>query len=184
MVINKNNLSIAIHCGTKPVQGYATDVLYVTETGTLAVNGPYSVAVSAIASEPGDNVGCMTVEAAQSLSVIGVTNVSPSLVTPLVANKIPPTETLIANKPVLFEMFINANILAEIVKSAIDFDAKGVLRLQFTGQHEPVRIDCRDMATGQTWEALLMPRTPGIDTERFEEISDFDKAMIEARRLG
>jgi hypothetical protein len=169
MVINNNNLSISIHCGNKPVAGYASDVLYVTESGTLALNGPYSVAVSALQKEPGDNVGCMTVEIANSLSVIDATNVSPSLVTPLVADKIPPTDKLVADKPVLFEMFINANILAKIIQSAIDFDSKGVLRLQFVGQHEPMRIDCRDMATGQRWEAFLMPRIPQLDAARFAE---------------
>lgn len=205
MVINNNNLSIAIHCSPKPVQGYATNNLYVTETGTLAVEGTYSIAVSALQKEPGDIVGCLTVDVANSLSVIEATNVSPSLVTPLVADKLPPTDTLLAGKPVLFEMFINANILARIVQSAIDFDDKGVLRLQFVGQHEPMRMDCRDTETGQTWEAFLMPRTPGIDESRFAEpdpcsewnvgdapipppvdpeMSDFDRAMAEAARLA
>jgi hypothetical protein len=43
MIINKHNLSIAEHCADKPIQGYATDVLHVTENGTLAVNRVYQI---------------------------------------------------------------------------------------------------------------------------------------------
>lgn len=167
MVINKNNLSIAIHCGDKTIAGYDSSVLYVTEKGTLALQGAYSIEVSAIQKEDGDNVGYITLEVAQALQNIDVTQITPALVTPLVSNTIPPTHTLLKDKPVAFEMFINANILAKIIQSAIDFDAKGVIRLQFVGQEDPVRLDSRDTFTGQTWEAFIAPRIPGLDRERF-----------------
>jgi hypothetical protein len=183
MVINKNNLSIADHCTKEPTKGHASNVLHITDKGTLVVRGPYSLFVSAIA--PGVT-GCITVAEAKALkSSIGAGNVTLSTVTTgVVTLKIPLAEEFQRQKPVIFEMSLNATELLAIAQSAVDFEGE-VVRMQFTGETDPIRMDARNLGTGQTWEALFMPCKPGANDFRYAEpeMSELDKAMAEAEAL-
>lgn len=170
MLLNKNNLSIGVHCTPKPVKGYASDVLHITEKGTLAVNGPYSVAVSALETHLVPAMGVMSAAAAaMTASLIGNEGIEIDPTTlPSATGHIPPTMQFFADKPPLFDIKLDTNLLLLLAKSAEEFGGN-VIRLQFTGVEDPVRIDTNNSA-GQTWEALLMPRTPGLkkDIERFK----------------
>jgi len=175
MVINKHNLSIAEHCAPAPVRGYRGDMLHLTDTGTLAVNGPYSISVSAL--DTGAR-GAITVEKAKCLELLigdGLETLSTGDLDD-VTLKIPLYEKYLERKSPVFEMFIDADILAMLARQASVFGGKG-LRVEFTGELEPVRMSTRNAETGQTWEALVMPRTPGVDE------SDFDRAMRLAAAL-
>jgi hypothetical protein len=180
MKVNKNNLSIAAHCTDRPFSGFASDVLHLIEGGTLAVNGPYSIFVSAL--DTGVS-GCITVKIADSIrSKIGDEGFTISQGQLLdVAGKIPPTNKHLADKPVLFEIVIETERLAQMAQLAVEHGGKAI-RFRFTGEEDPVRLDTRNMETGQRWEALVMPNREGT----FEEIflaNDFDNALLKAAAL-
>lgn len=208
MVINKFNLSIADLCTLLPLQGNASDVLHVTEAGTLAVNGPYSVSVSAVQKEDSDVTGVVTKECARTLS----NRIHPTDVQPI-NGLFPLNPKYQIEKPVLFETCITPRFLLLLAQHFADFEGKAV-RLRFTGPNDPIQLESRNPTTHQRMEALLMPRLPGIDKESFadpapkcadgcqyskdvdmwpehrcsgecqRELSDFEKALQMAAALG
>jgi hypothetical protein len=159
MLLNKFNLSISKNCTPEPVAGNATNVLHITEKGTLISRGPYSLSVSAILAHKSNAQGVMSPDVAQmTADVIGedTIEVDPAALPPH-DGKFPLHPKFLDKKPVIFEIEIDTRSLFQLAQAAKDFEG-GHLRLQFTGESDPVRIDTRNAATGQTWEALMMPR--------------------------
>lgn len=199
MKINKHNLTIAEHCASKELSGYLTNGLQFNKTGTVAINRCYSVSVSALEVAPGEPTGCITPTAAASMAenlIDGILDVDVKAL-PLMKGTAPIIK-LPAN-PVQFEMTLSANFLVKLAQSARDFTGPedAIVRIQFTGASDPVRLDARNTTTGQKWEALVMPRQRGSDIERFTErapvpppppppaepANDFDAAMAAAQKL-
>lgn len=160
--------------------GYASDVVHLIEGGTLAVNGPYSIFVSAL--DTGVS-GCITVQNANSIrSKIGDGSVTVSqsqLVD--ITGKVPPTNKHLSDKPVLFEIVIEAERLVQMAQLAVEHGGRAV-RFRFTGEKDPVRLDTRNMETAQRWEALVMPQREGTFEESFLA-NDFDNALLTAASL-
>lgn len=159
MLLNKFNLSISKHCTSVPLQGNATDVLHITQNGTLISRGPYSVFVSAAEKHQSNAQGIMTPAAAQmTADLIGddTIEVDPAALEKH-DGKFPVHPKFLDKKPVIFEIELDTRSLLQLAQEAKDFGG-GPIRLQFTGESDPVRIDTRNATTGQTWEALMMPR--------------------------
>lgn len=159
MLLNKFNLSIGKHCTSAPVSGNATDVLHVTENGTLISRGPYCLMVSAVEKHGSNAQGVMAPTVAQmTLDVIGdeTIEIDPSALLQH-EGKFPVHPKFLDKKPVIFEIEIDTRSLLQLAQEAKDFEG-GPIRLQFTGVSDPVRLDTRNSVTGQTWEALMMPR--------------------------
>lgn len=159
MLLNKFNLSISKHCTDAPLDGNATNVLHVTQNGTLISRGPYSVFVSAVGKHESNAQGIMTANAAlMTADVIGedTIEVDPAAL-PSHEGKFPVHPKFFDKKPVIFEIEIDARSLMQIALEAKAFES-GAIRLQFTGESDPVRLDTRNAKTGQTWEVLMMPR--------------------------
>lgn len=181
MRINRHNLTLVQHCASKVLQGTITNGLQFTKTGTTAVNGAYSVAVTALAADDKEPYpGCITKEAAQALLVdIPAEGKEVRLASLKFIDGVPPVVKWPAPVAPAFEIYLNADFLLKLAQSVCDFteprakdkDGKeqdAVVRIQFVSQTEPVRMDARN-SSGQTWEALLMPRKPAHDAERFAE---------------
>lgn len=159
MLINKFNLSISKHCTSDPVNDNATDVLHITEKGTLICRGPYSVFVSAVEKHQSNGQGIMSPAAAQmTAEVIGedTIEVDPAAL-PSHEGKFPVKPKFFDKKPVIFEIELDTRSFLQLAQEAKSFEG-GAIRLQFTGESDPVRLDTSNATTGQTWEALMMPR--------------------------
>lgn len=175
MRINRHNLTIVQHCASKVLQGTITNGLQFTNKGTTAVNGVYSVAVTALRVDEGEpHPGCITREDAKAMLVdIPAGGKDIKLAGLKFIDGIPPVPKWPA-KPPAFEIFLSAEFLLRLAQSVCDFseprekDTDAVVRIQFISQTEPVRMDARN-SSGQTWEALLMPRKPGYDDAGFAE---------------
>lgn len=171
MKINKHNLTIVEHCATKELNGYLTNGLQFNKTGTVAINRCYSVAVSALQVAEGEPRGCITPESARELlKEMGDGERHIVLSAAKFMKGIPPVVKLPENPPI-FEMTLSANFLLKLAQSARDFTGPedAIMRIQFTGPADPVRLDARNSRTGQKWEALVMPRIAGEDAARFAE---------------
>lgn len=159
MLLNKFNLSISKHCTSEPIVGNATNVIHLTENGTLISRGTYSIFVSAVCKHKSNAQGIMSPDVAQmTADIIGddTFEVDPSIL-PQHEGKFPVHPKFFDKKPVIFEIEIDTRSLLQLAQEAKAFEG-GHLRLQFTGEADPVRIDTRNAMTGQTWEALMMPR--------------------------
>lgn len=183
MKINRHNLTIVTHCAPDNLQGHITNGLQFTESGTTATNGCYSVAVTALQTDPKEPLGCITPsEVGDILGVIGAGDWNVPLAdTSYIEGKRPRVD-LIPRKPAKFEIYLNAEFLLKLAQSARDFATPGedpIVRIQFTGADEPARMEARNTVTGQTWEALVMPRRPDTEAKRFAGASAAD---IEAQR--
>lgn len=171
MLINKHNLTIVEHCASKELSGYITNGLQFTKTGTMAINRCYSVAVSALKVVDGEPHGCITREDADALlkATLDQTELALSNLR-YMKGKSP--KIILPEKPALFEITLSANFLLKLAQSVRDFtgpEEDAIVRVSFTGQAEPIKMDARNTATGQKWEALLMPRVEGEDAARFAE---------------
>jgi hypothetical protein len=127
------------------------------------------------------------VEAAKDL-LERIGNNSWTIMPKQVAGKTPQVNRILTDQPVLFETIIDAGLLLKLAQSVMEFEGE-IIRIQFTGRANPLRLDTRNTATGQRWEAHLMPREPGVDDPRFVEpaepsMSDFDRAILEAEKLA
>lgn len=175
MIINRYNLSISKHIAPNAIDGFITNGLQFNETGTIAINRCYSIAVSALQVTEGEAVGCVSSQTVANLEArvgegITAANVDVNVKgLARLAGKRPIIK--LPEKPVLFEMTLSANFLLRIAEAARDFSGPehAILRIQFTGQDDPVRMDARNDMTGQKWEAILMPRQSGTDTAWFAE---------------
>lgn len=179
MVINKNNLSIAKFTTDLPERGHASDVLHITDNGTLVVNGPFSIAVSALKKEVSDITGVVTKDHALTLG----NTITPSDIQPL-GQAFPIDEKYRVEKPAKFEVFLDANILSTVAHYIQEFGGK-VVRIRFTGEKMPAELEARN-ADGQRVHALIMPRTSGVDFPAFVEPTvetDFERAMRLAAAL-
>jgi hypothetical protein len=159
MLLNKFNLSISKHCTAMPLNGNATDMLHITENGTLISRGPYSVFVSAVSKHQSNAQGVMSPAAAQmTADVIGddTIEIDPNAL-PHHEGRFPVHPQFLGEKPVIFEIEIDTKSLLQLAQEAKDFEG-GPIRIRFTGINDPVRLDTRNATTGQTWEALMMPR--------------------------
>jgi hypothetical protein len=192
MRINKHNLTIAEHCAAKQLDGFVTNGLQFTKTGTRAINRCYSVAVSALETANGESTGCIFPVTAKGLEEqAGDGDITVDIgKLPLIKGTAP--IITLPDNPVRFEMTLSANFLLKLAQSVVNFTGPedAVVRVQFTGPSDPVRLDARNSKTGQKWEALVMPRIAGSDVERFAEPvpappapepipeeSEFDKAL-------
>lgn len=192
MRINKHNLTIAEHCAPKQLDGFITNGLQFTKAGTRAINRCYSVSVSALETAESDKTGCIFPVTAKGLEEqAGDADITVDVAKLPLIKGVAPVITL-PNNPVQFEMTLSANFLLKLAQSAVNFTGPedAVVRLQFTGSSDPVRLDARNSKTGQKWEALVMPRIAGSDVERFADPvpplpppepipgeSEFDKAI-------
>jgi len=159
MLLNNFNLSIAKHCTSEPMDGNATNVLHITQNGTLICRGTYCVSVSAVEKHGSNAQGIMSPEAAQMTADIigdGTIEVDPAALEKH-EGKFPVHPKFLKEKPVIFEIEIDTRSLLQLAQQAHEFNGK-VMRLQFTGQSDPVKLDTSNAATGQTWEALMMPK--------------------------
>lgn len=181
MKITRNNLTIVEHCTDKPLSGFLTNGLQFTKTGTLVINRCYSVAVSALETADGEATGCISSETVKDL--MGRMGNDPNTIDinklPLMRGSAPVVK--LPDNPVQFELTLSANFLLKLAQSVRDFTGpeEAIVRIQFTGKADPVRMDARNTKTGQKWEALLMPRAPGTDNERFAEQLQQAKARQE-----
>lgn len=183
MRINRHNLTIVTHCAADNLQGCITNGLQFAESGTTATNGCYSVTVSALQTDPKDPMGCITPEeAGDILGAIGDGDWNVPLAdTGFIEGKRPRVD-LIPRKPAKFEIFLNASFLLKLAQSACDFATPGedpIVRIEFSGADEHARLTARNTLTGQTWEALVMPRNPVAEAKRFAGATP---AEIEAQR--
>lgn len=172
MKINRHNLTIVSHCAPEVLQDRITNGLEFSESGTSVTNGYYSVSVSALEVGKNEPLGCITPEDAdQLLADMGKADDANLTLEDMhyIKGKRPRVD-LIPRKPALFEIYLNAEYLLKIAQSARDFATPGedpIIRIQFTGNDEPARLDARNTVTGQTWEALVMPRRPDTEAKRF-----------------
>lgn len=210
MLINRHNLEIFAHCAKEPdSKGRQINNLQITGNGTVVTNGYYSVAVSAVESNPldtpvhispesarvllealGDREGSFELGIAEMRLQIGKTTHRADLV----EAKFPLIEGYKAADTPIFETVISVDYLLAIAQALASFRGE-LARISLFGPAEPVRIDSRNLATGQKLEAFIMPRKPGYDKHRFEPPAtpepqaaapvedDFSKAMAEAAKL-
>lgn len=175
MRINKHNLTIVSHCASKDMQGRITNGLQFTDKGTIAINGAYAVSVTALQVVDKEPVPlCVNPEYVKELLKDMKPEGADISISDLPRMAGSPARILKENKPAAFEIYLNADFLLKIARSVRDFceptpDEDSVVRIQFTGENEPVRMEARNIWTGQKWEAILMPRKPAIDAERFVE---------------
>lgn len=186
MLINKHNLTIAEHCASESNKSFITNGLQFTKTGTLAINGSYSVSVSALHTSDDEIIGCVALETVKDMktqATAGDIEIKTASL-PFMKGRAPKVEA--PDNPVKFEITLNSAFLLTLAKSACDFDEDSILRIQFTGDNDPVRMDARNTKTGQKWEAYLMPRKPGKDAERFagQPVDDLAAALAEAQKLA
>lgn len=172
MKINRHNLTIVSHCAPNDHEKYITKGLQFNDQGTIAINGAYSVAVTALQVIDKEAVpACVTPEHIGDL----LKNINPEGEDISVAH-LPrmagtPAEIKWKRKPAAFEIYLNADFLLKLSQTLCEFceptpDADSIVRIQFTGNKEPVRMDARNTRTGQKLEVLLMPRDPAKEAQR------------------
>lgn len=158
MKINKHNLEIAKHCAKESIRGFATNVLHFTKTGTFAACRCFAIWVTALKVEPNDVLNSMPARDALAC----VQNDDPfDIVTyflgPNVVGEFPDLSRY-EGKPVAFTINMDAEYLLALAQAAVDFGG-GVVRIEFTAPDAPARWHTSN-ASGQKWEALLMPFQP------------------------
>jgi len=206
MLITRQNLAICSHCAKKPDEkGRAINNLQITGNSTIVTNGYYSIAISALESSDFGSPVLISPENASALllglgdregrlergiSEVRLTAGKTTHRADIAEGKFPILEGFKAEEPSSFEFVFEVHYLLALAQSLADFDGD-IARIQFFGPMEPIRIESRNIATGQKWEALLMGRRPGADKARFkddppppaEPQDEFSRAMAEAAKL-
>lgn len=210
MLVNGHNLEIASHCASVPdKKGRLVNHLQLTGAGTVATNGYYSVAVSALEKDEdfgspvfiskasaqgfGATLGNESGELKVGISEVILKSQGKSYRSDLVKGKFPDLTNFKENEPAL-EMCIDVRYLLAIAQSLSNFQGD-VARIRFFGPTDPIRFDSRNVTTGQKWEALLMGMKPGYYKDRFADDEEtepakpipvedeFSRAMAEAAKL-
>ena len=184
MLINKKNLEIVSHCAAESERGYLTQGLQFTGNGTVATNGYYSIAISALEKNPDiRNHSVVSQADAQTLLLLAGENnkieveMLPNLVRSLGVEmetlkdgKIPWLDGWKDGLPVSQQIDIDVNYLLALVQAAITFGGK-MLRIRFApNSTEPIRLDTINTETKQKFYGLLMPLGPGANDKAFGTI--------------
>lgn len=195
MLINRNNLAIAALCAKDAIRGFSTNVLRVTSQAATATNNAYAVSVSTLGGKEGPTKYIDPKQALEMKSAINIETgeeleslMKRQSVLSVPADRYPNIEKLfVTDQAPVFEITLAADFLLTLAKSIVDFQGSGnPVRIRFYGEKEAIRFDARN-AQGQKWEAILNPRIPGVDAERFAaaepELSEFEKALKLAESL-
>jgi len=170
MLINKKNLEIVSHCAAESERGYLTQGLQFTGNGTVATNGYYSIAISALEKNPDiRNHSVVSQADAQTLLLLAGENnkIEVDLLSNMVRSLGVEMETLKDGKipwldgwkdglPVSQQIDIDVNYLLALVQAAITFGGK-MLRIRFApNSTEPIRLDTINTVAGAT--AFAVPQ--------------------------
>jgi hypothetical protein len=205
MLINKHNLEIIRHIGEgTDYKGRIINTLQITATRTIATNGFYSVAVTALEKESAIKPVCISktdAEVIKTLTGEGETAIdfndgsitAGSLEFDTEKGEFPYLDGFKQHEPGVIEFTLDVKYLLAIAESLSAFQGD-IARVRFLGEEQPICIDSINVTTGQKWSACLMPRRAGIDKPRFEQIEEpeppaaeedeFARAIAEAAKLA
>lgn len=174
MLINQKNVEIISHCAAEPRNEYLLNGLQLTGNGTVATNGYYSVAISALEKDGTRNCSVISKKDAESIMLRSrfpqiEVDLLPSLVSiagtdivPL-EGKLPWLEDFAEKEPVTQEIVVTAGLLRDLLQAAATFAGDDIpIRIRFASDpYTPIRFDTRNRQTGQTFYGLLMGHKPG-----------------------
>jgi hypothetical protein len=168
LLINKHNIEIAEHCSDEPVEGKLTNTLQFTGKETVATNGFYMVAVSALAPDERPPY-CVAVE--NLLEIKDGLGDTGNWTPPLVEGVRPTVEMHLTVSEPRAEIRLNADYLLKIAE-AIKLFGGGTVILSFYGVKSPIKLESTN-AHGQKFTGVIAAKNP----------TAVEIAMDEARRI-